>query len=123
MTRGTLSDAWPIVAGQRCGRADVWDSGKVDSAAQTDVEYGGPPLQSDATYFWAVRVWTDDGPGGWSLPARFETGFLSPSQVEAQPEQASGADHRAASCHHDCSDSVCRAGANVWEIDVRCAAY
>ena len=78
-----------VVASQpaaiRSGRADVWDSGKMDSAVQIDVPYAGPALQSNATYFWSVRVWTTDGgsPGAWSEPARFDTGFLSPSDWTA----------------------------------------
>lgn len=75
------SDPALIAAGQ----ADVWDSGRVASAAQTDVPYAGPALASNATYFWAVRIWASLGgpPGDWSEPARFETGLLSPSDWTA----------------------------------------
>jgi alpha-L-rhamnosidase len=69
----------------RSGRADVWDSGKVVSPAETDVPYAGPALASKTTYFWAVRVWTmgSRSPGAWSRPARFETGLFSPSDWTA----------------------------------------
>jgi alpha-L-rhamnosidase len=66
-------------------QADVWDSGQVVSAVQTDVPYQGPELASNATYFWAVRIWVaDDGsPGPWSEPARFETGLFSAADWSA----------------------------------------
>src|SRR4051812_29514964 len=38
------------------GRRVLWDSGKVASSDETDIPYGGPALQSDATYSWSVRV-------------------------------------------------------------------
>ena len=68
------------------GRADVWDSGRVVSASQTDVSYRGRALESDASYFWAVRIWTTEGnaPGPWSAPVRFETGLLSASDWTAK---------------------------------------
>jgi len=68
------------------GRADVWDSGKVASSAQTDVPYAGAALASNTTYFWAVRVWTTAGgsPGAWSRSARFETGLFAPSEWTAK---------------------------------------
>ena len=75
------SDASLIVAEQ----ADVWDSGQVVSAVQTDVPYLGPELASNATYFWAVRIWVADNgsPGPWSEPARFETGLFSATDWSA----------------------------------------
>src|SRR5689334_838548 len=49
------------------GRRVVWDSGRVASAEQTDVVYGGPALASNGSYEWSVRVWDEGGrPSGWS---------------------------------------------------------
>jgi hypothetical protein len=64
---------------------DIWDSGQVVSAAQANVPYRGPALDSNATYFWTVRVWTADAnsPGPWSDPVRFETGLFSASDWTA----------------------------------------
>ncbi|VVJ25192.1 alpha-L-rhamnosidase (EC [Amycolatopsis camponoti] len=56
------------------GGKDVWDSGRVTSAQQADVAYGGPALTSLTAYTWKVRVW--DGQGrmsDWSAVQRFET--------------------------------------------------
>ncbi|WP_161794211.1 family 78 glycoside hydrolase catalytic domain [Demequina sediminicola] len=39
------------------GVADVWDSGKIASTAQTDVPYGGEPLDTATRYFWTVTTW------------------------------------------------------------------
>src|SRR3954453_7443058 len=62
------------------GRRPVWDSGRVASAAQSDVPYGGPSLASNASYEWAVRVWDEAGPpSGWCLPESFWTALLSSS--------------------------------------------
>lgn len=38
----------------------VWDSGKVASAENAFIGYGGTDLQSQTTYFWRVRAWMDD---------------------------------------------------------------
>jgi hypothetical protein len=71
-------------SGPASGRGDVWDSGMVVSPAQTDVEYAGPALQANTTYFWAVRVSTTAGQASvWSKAAQFETGLFSPSDWSA----------------------------------------
>jgi alpha-L-rhamnosidase len=68
----------------------LWDSGKVRSAVQTGVRYGGPPLASRDRVVWRVRVWDavpPRGPGGgaydhrpsdWSQPSSWEMGLLEP---------------------------------------------
>jgi hypothetical protein len=55
----------------------LWQSGKVASAKQSDVVYGGEPLPSRQPAAWQVRVWDANGePSAWSAPASFETGLL-----------------------------------------------
>ncbi|MGW4062879.1 family 78 glycoside hydrolase catalytic domain [Amycolatopsis sp. NPDC004747] len=62
------------------GGKDVWDSGRVASAQQADVAYGGPPPASLTAYTWRVRVWDGQGrAGGWSPVQRFETALRTPS--------------------------------------------
>lgn len=62
----------------RAGLADMWDSGRVASAASVAVPYGGPPLAAAQRYYWAVRAWDSRGrASAWSQPAWFETALLS----------------------------------------------
>ena len=58
----------------------LWDSGKVRSSAQNDVEWGGPELRSRETVVWQVRVWSTRGDvTGWSRPGSWEMGLLERS--------------------------------------------
>lgn len=62
-------------------KADVWDSGKVDSPQSHLVPYGGPALQPMTMYYWKVRTWdSSDRPSSWSETACWGTG---PSDWEA----------------------------------------
>ncbi|MFC8436508.1 family 78 glycoside hydrolase catalytic domain [Streptomyces sp. NPDC057253] len=55
----------------------LWDSGKVRSAAQTDVAWKGPAPASRDRVVWQVRVWgAKGGATPWSRPARWEVGLL-----------------------------------------------
>ena len=42
-------------------KADVWDSGKVESDQSINVAYAGPELKSRQRYYWQVRVWDQQG--------------------------------------------------------------
>ncbi|MGH3101875.1 MAG: alpha-L-rhamnosidase N-terminal domain-containing protein, partial [Thermoleophilia bacterium] len=58
----------------------LWDSGKVRSSSQTDVEWGGPELRSRQAVVWQVRVWSTRGDvTRWSRPASWEMGLLERS--------------------------------------------
>ncbi len=62
------------------GTPDLWDSGRVASAEQSQVEYAGKPLASRQPCAWRVQAWADaDHPGPWSPTARWEMGLLSPA--------------------------------------------
>lgn len=64
------SDRSPLAS----GTGDVWDSGRVEQTASTTVEYAGPELAPDTTYYWKVRVWDGQGQAtGWSEPGSFTT--------------------------------------------------
>ena len=71
--------------GLRAGQADVWDSGKVDSAESVGIVYRGPALESRKRYYWKVRVWDAGGQvlesteGAW-----WETGLLHPTDWKAK---------------------------------------
>lgn len=57
------------------GAPDVWDSGKVTSAENSNIAYAGPALTTSNGYYWRVRTWdTAANPSGWSAAAHFGTG-------------------------------------------------
>jgi alpha-L-rhamnosidase len=52
----------------------VWDSGRIESDATTDIPYDGPPLAGGTQYRWKVQTWDETGAAsGWSATAAFET--------------------------------------------------
>lgn len=81
--RGAVQSAYrivvsrPTLAGPRRGETSVvWDSGKVESAAQAFVPYGGPALAPDTTYRWTVQTWDGMGERGpLAHPGTFDTGL------------------------------------------------
>jgi alpha-L-rhamnosidase len=67
------------------GKPDLWDSGRVASAEQNQVEYGGKPLVSRQPCVWRVRAWDGSGTAGpWSTSATWEVGLASPSDWQAK---------------------------------------
>ena len=54
--------------------ATVWDSGVQQSNESTGIEYGGPALESTATYTWTVDLRTTAGAG--SATGGFSTGMF-----------------------------------------------
>ena len=65
-------------------KADVWDSGKVDSAASIGIAYAGPPLESRRRYFWKVRVWDTGGQVSPSQGSWWEMGLLRAADWKAK---------------------------------------
>src|SRR5262249_26393196 len=58
------------------GKADVWDSGRVESDDSRNVKYAGPALRPTTRYFWQVRAWDKDGNAYLvSRPSWWETGL------------------------------------------------
>ncbi|NNE78268.1 MAG: DUF4976 domain-containing protein, partial [Pricia sp.] len=39
---------------------DVWNSGQTRSNTSSEIEHGGPALETGQTYFWKVRIWDED---------------------------------------------------------------
>lgn len=57
---------------------DLWDSGKVDTNATNQIEYGGAAIAPKTRVYWKVRSWDKRGrAGAWSNMAWWETGFLN----------------------------------------------
>lgn len=58
----------------KSGKADLWDSGMVESSNSVMVPYAGRALQPSDECYWRVRVWGEGKSSGWSEPARFSVG-------------------------------------------------
>lgn len=59
----------------KCGKADIWESGRVNTDISRMV-YQGPALQAHTRYYWQVEVWSN-GRKLTSEVASFETAKLS----------------------------------------------
>lgn len=60
------------------GEGDVWDSGKTDSNATNQIEYGGKKLRSNTKYYWKVKVWDENKrESQWSQTAEWSMGLLN----------------------------------------------
>src|ERR1039458_7932420 len=65
--------------------ANVWNSGKIASHNQNDIEYAGIPLQSKTEYYWKICTWNKDGKQSrWSKISRFATGMLKTSDWKGE---------------------------------------
>lgn len=65
-------------------KADLWNSGKVESLESAWVLYQGDELSSKSFVYWKVRVWDgDDKASDWSETACFGIGLLNPSDWKA----------------------------------------
>ena len=82
-TRGARQTAYRVLVATRPdllndGKADVWDSGKVETAQSLNVKYAGPAVKASTRYFWRVEVWGADGKQyPVSTVAWWETGLLN----------------------------------------------
>jgi len=67
------------------GEADLWDSGRVRSAASIQIVYGGRALAAREHCYWKVRAWTEDGrETAWSGPAFWSMGLLHAADWRAE---------------------------------------
>ncbi|MEI8343240.1 MAG: hypothetical protein WCH43_17095, partial [Verrucomicrobiota bacterium] len=88
--RGVRQSAYQILVASSEGllkdnQGDLWDSGKVESDQQNQIEFKGKPLTSRARCFWKVKVWDQSGkPSEWSAPAAWSMGLLAPEDWQAQ---------------------------------------
>lgn len=70
-----VQTAYQVIVTQE--KTVLWDSGKVPGASSIGVRYAGRPLESQKSYVWRVRVWTEGNrPSPWSVPQAFHTGTL-----------------------------------------------
>ena len=66
------------------GKGDLWDSGKVLSDRQTQIEYSGKPLASRQECYWKVCAWDATDKSYWSQPAKWTMGLLKPEDWSAK---------------------------------------
>ncbi len=88
--RGAAQTAWRILvasspAALAENRGDLWDSGKVASAAMAQIPYAGKALGSRDRVYWKLMVWDEHGrASAWSEPAEWTMGLLAPSDWRAR---------------------------------------
>jgi len=104
--RGARQTAYQVlVAGSERdlseNRAELWDSGKVESDQSIHVVYNGQPLRSGQRAWWKVRVWDEHGnASAESASAWWEMGLLDRNAWHAQWIGAglSGGPHTSSPC-------------------------
>jgi alpha-L-rhamnosidase len=87
--RGLEQTAYQIlvastVANIAADKADIWNSGKVNSNQNVHVPLAGDRLKSRMEYYWKVKVWTNKGEGSYSSPAHFTAGLLDEKDWKAK---------------------------------------
>lgn len=81
--------SWQIQVGTseeqlKSGKDLVWDSGMVQSDQSVLVPYAGKTLESEAPYYWRVKVATNQGETSWSDINSWSMALLSASDWKAQ---------------------------------------
>ena len=67
------------------GKADMWDSGKVENSSSVHQTYKGKDLELRHEYFWKVKAWDDKGTeSDWSNVATFSMGLLETKEWKAK---------------------------------------
>jgi alpha-L-rhamnosidase len=67
------------------GKADIWDSGKIQSDHSIGVAFAGKPLKPSTRYYWRVKVWDRDGKAyPASETAWWETGLMEQQNWNAK---------------------------------------
>ncbi|MDA3823892.1 MAG: glycoside hydrolase family 78 protein [Bacteroidales bacterium] len=88
--RGAKQNAYQILIASSTSvlnekKADLWNSGKVESDQSIFVNYGGSNLESGKRYFWTVKIWNHDNQESeWSAAQSFDMAFLNASLWKAK---------------------------------------
>ena len=80
------------------GKADLWDSGRVENDRSAHIVYEGLPLTSRQECHWQVEVWDDQGTCIMSDPAAWTMGLLENNDwqadwIAAEPDYLERAEH------------------------------
>jgi alpha-L-rhamnosidase len=86
--RGVRQTAYQVLAASdeallAEGKADLWDSGRVDTEQSIHIAYAGKTLTSRQRVYWRVTVWDEQGDACQSQVAWFEMGLLEPGDWQA----------------------------------------
>ena len=81
--RGFLQQTYEISVQDAAGN-DVWQSGVVASAEQSNIRYDGQPLASRSAYRWTVSVTGKNGERSDTAASTFETAFMNPAEWTAK---------------------------------------
>ncbi len=94
--RGARQVAWRVRVAQTerqlgLGEADLWDSGRIESAQTVQVAYAGQSLRSRDVCYWNVEAWDETGDVVLSSTAHWSLGLLEKSDwtarwIAADPE-------------------------------------
>jgi len=90
--RGCRQTSYELTVSRTDGTV-VWQSGMVESAQQTGIQYGGTALTSRTAYVWSVTVTDADGTKA-TASSTFETAFLTPEEWTAQWIHAGSVKHQ-----------------------------
>lgn len=61
------------------GKADLWDSGNIQSDASLWIDYAGTALKDNQHAWWTVQVTSNKGVTEWAAPQRFSIGLTADS--------------------------------------------
>jgi len=69
----------------KAGKADLWDSGRIESEQMSHVPYAGKPLGPNQTCWWTVRVWGEENrASAWGKPAMWTMELSDPGAWHAK---------------------------------------
>ena len=66
------------------GKADMWQSGRVESNEQVMVPYKGNELKPRQMYFWRIKAYSGEQCLGWSEIQRFSVGICEGEKLQSE---------------------------------------
>lgn len=118
-TSNTLQTAYRILVATKPellaeGKADVWDSGQVESDSEVAVPMDGNALEADKVYCWSVKTWDNHGTeSAYSSPSVFRTAKQLDGEYPRYPLQKT----------NDSPQKVTQAAPGIQVCDFGKAAY
>ncbi|WP_240755324.1 family 78 glycoside hydrolase catalytic domain [Pedobacter sp. SYP-B3415] len=81
--RGIMQTAYRVMVADQpelllAGKANIWDSGRLNGSTTQQISFGGKTLQAARVYYWRVAVWDNKGRQAWSPVASWQMGLLTP---------------------------------------------